>query len=194
MGLTEIGMFATVFLLIIGVSVLVGAIVLRASVSLLNRMSGVKGHDQRLAVEESRPRESMNVAHPPDQTNPYAAPADYVPRPLPGVSGRGVPSPSYGKSLGIMVLFTLFGTAASWLVTLAFYPASVFWSLGEVVDVVAALATYVAQFFVMAGLVTVMLPTKFGKACLVTLLVGVISVAIGLVVGVTLALVMMMAM
>lgn len=137
MGLMEMGAFATMFLLIIGVSVLVGAIVLRASVALLNRMSGVKRHDTTVAVEEIRPLESMNVVHPPDQTNPYAAPADYVPRPLPGVSGRGVPTPSYGKSLGIMALFMVLGTAASWLVSLAFYPASVFLSLGMVADVLA---------------------------------------------------------
>jgi hypothetical protein len=88
-----------------------------------------------------------------------------------GVSSPGsVPVPGFGKAIGIAFL-TILATAivvfvAGWAVNTGFVAAGA----GERgFDLLAQVISVPASLLVMAGMLTAMLPTSFGKAVLVTL-------------------------
>jgi hypothetical protein len=105
---------------------------------------------------------------------------------------NGVPEPGFGKALGIVVLNAIASAAAG-------FPVGMIvglWGQASGIDekttqAVAGLISLPIGFLVMGGLLTLMLPTSFGRALLVTLLQYVVIFLIALVIGIIAAAVLL---
>lgn len=137
---------AMMFVLLLGT--VVGAVILRAAVSLCNKFLGADDSD------------------------------------------GGVPEPSFGKAIGITFVTTLVNFVAGFMIGLVIGGAAAVGGADpQAGGIVAQLVSLPVGFLVMAGMLTLMLPTTFGRALLVALchfliVIVIVVVIVGIVVGI----------
>jgi hypothetical protein len=188
------------------IGILIGAVVLRCACWLYNKIAGASGGPTKRYRDEfegeDKPRRQPDVdryaeeeedeenEEEDDRPRPRRRPEAYDP------DGPGVPEPTVGKAMGIMAVNAVIGFGINFAIGLATGagmrgiggPAGggAAPNLGAVL--IANLVQLVVGYFLLAGLVTAMLPTKFGRACAVAGLFYVIGIAIAaVVVGVLIA-------
>jgi hypothetical protein len=183
------------------IGILIGAVVLRCACWLYNKIAGVSGGPTKQYRDEfegeDKPRrlpdegqyseeeDDEEDEEEDDRPRPRRRPAAYDP------DGPGVPEPTMGKAMGIMAVDMVIGFGINFVIGLA-TGAGMRGAGGAAVNIGAALFANIIQlvvgFFLLAGLVTAMLPTKFGRACAVAGLFYVIGIAIAaVIVGVLIA-------
>jgi hypothetical protein len=142
----------------------VGTIILRAAVALYNRICGATSTTHSAAIDVSHG--TLSVAN---SNNPYASPlADGSSI----VTTDGVPSPTFGKAMGIVLVSMIAGLPVSLIVNLVAASA-------QNMAIPLMFLALPANFLIAAAVLNGMLPTRrFGTACLVQLLVVVISLFI----------------
>jgi hypothetical protein len=92
----------------------------------------------------------------------------------------GVPLPGLGRSLGIAVCFTLASCAIGWLLLLVFNTAgSATGSTPQMSLLLAQLVAVPLNVVLLAGLVSLFLPTTFGRGLLVSLVYFLMLLVIG---------------
>ena len=104
-------------------------------------------------------------------------------------AGNGVPAPSFGKALGITALTMIANAIAGVLlgIVLAGGALAAGQANNPAVQAVPTLASIPVGLLVMAGLLTAMLPTSFGRGLLVALIQYAIMLVIGIIVAVIIA-------
>lgn len=153
--------------------VAVGAVVLRAAISLYNKSSGGKP-----SISSGQP------AYPTNQTlNPYQQQAGAYgePKPLAPMLSSAIPEPSFPKAMGVIAVTAIVNGIVS------FFAGFVIGVIGggagvpmQGIQVLAQLVSLVTSFFTMSLVVSGMLPTTFGRAALVTLYYFLIFIAIAI--------------
>ncbi len=97
---------------------------------------------------------------------------------------NGVPEPGFGKALGITVVTLIVNMGAGFVVGLIVGGWAAAAGMGQQgAQLLSSVISFPIGILTMAGMSTVMLPTSFGRALLVTLIQYAIMIAIGLVVG-----------
>ncbi len=95
-----------------------------------------------------------------------------------------VPEPGFGKALGITLVTMIVNVVVGFMVGLITGGGAAAAGVGaQGAQVISALISLPVGFFVMAGMLTAMLPTSFGRALLVTLVQYAISIAIAIAIG-----------
>ena len=159
------GILIAVLLFVLPIVLLLGAVILRGGVSFANK-----------CLPKERPR-----YYDEDDEEDYSDWDDYD-RPRKRREGK-IPEPGLGKAMGIVFV----GFIAQ-LVT-----AVPLFLMGDMIDdepELALLALLVALpigFLIASGLRAAMLPTAFGRACLVVLFEYIICIVVGIAVGVPVA-------
>jgi len=98
--------------------------------------------------------------------------------------GEGVPEPPMGRAMGIMFVTALVNGAAGFVLGMVVGGAAAAGGAqGQGAAVTAQLASLPVGFLVMAGMLSAMLPTTFGRAILVTLCHFIIGLLIAAVLG-----------
>jgi hypothetical protein len=98
---------------------------------------------------------------------------------------RAVPEPSFPKALGIAVVGMVTNVVVSTLLGLVLGVAGHAAQLNAgPTELIANLISIPVSFFVLGGILTVMLPTSFQRGLLVALIYCGIAIAIGLIVGI----------
>jgi len=146
------------------VSALIGAVFLRAGISLANRTLGP------IKVEFPQQPQSLpdqfGVADPVvsidepivDNSNPYASPASYTAPPRDVVT-YAIPEPAFGKATGIVLIQSLVAGVINFVAAVL---------LERHVDgSIIFVAILFVNFLVASIVYTLMLPTSYGKAVLV---------------------------
>ena len=167
--------FPCFLLLALPLGLLIGAVILRGAVSLANRKTGKPAEPSFYVVEDE------------DDWSDY---------PVPGRTrdefSKVIPMPGVGKGMGIMLSILIVNAIIGF--ALRMFIAEDQDIRGnrrgrdffDDPEVISRLATLPVGFFVMAGLLGALLPTRFGRACLVTLYYCLICIAIAFVIGVPL--------
>jgi hypothetical protein len=182
------------------IGVLIGAVILRCACWLYNKIVGAPGGPAayRDGVDDDRPRRRLDAERyddedeeddesgeeEDDRPRPRRRPAAYDP------DGPGVPEPTMGKAMGIMVVDMIVGAGINFVIGFATGagmrgfggPAGGGAAANLGVVLFAQLLQLIVGFFLLAGLVTAMLPTRFGRACAVAGLFYVIGIAIAAVI------------
>lgn len=199
------------FVIGLAIAALIGGLILKLCCSLFNKMRG----DSGVAGPPTYPSYDQPYDQPygqapagfgsgtPTGANPYAAPSTMPasqPTAIPGAyAGRGVPEPSYGKAVGIVLLRAVINQVIGFIIGFvggmaagpAVAPApnpqrpddafqAMFDSMGMQVPIL--IASTLISFFVGAAILKLMLPTSYGRACLVHLLEYCVYIVIGIII------------
>jgi hypothetical protein len=188
---------ALVFGILIGT--VIGAVILRAAIALYNKMAGASS-PPRGRRPEARPAaregdEGIMAGKAPPQAGDTDE--DLEEEELAAWDDRyrrmsaGVPEPTFSRAMGITFVTALVQAIAGFSVGFATQGAAAAGGQGQGLgpQILAMLISLPMGFLIMAAMLTAMLPTTFGRACIVTLLTYVIAVAIYVVVIVLFALV-----
>lgn len=155
--------------------VAIGAVILRAAISLYNKSSG--GSSNGNSGKPAYPtNQSLN---PYDQQAAYGQPKPFAP--MPPTLSAGIPEPSFPKAMGIIAVAGIVNAVVSFLV--GFVIGLIGGGAGvpmQGIQLVAQLVSLVTGFFTMSLVVSGMLPTTFGRAALVTLYYFLICIAIAI--------------
>jgi len=155
-----------IFIIALPLSLWVGAMILRAAISLANKRIGP-------------PPEPASFVEDEDDWGDY---------PLPGERQEGssgaIPAPSIGGGMmmmmGIVIVNVVVGAAIHIVMGEERGPRRGGGGLLDDADFLAAVATVPASFLVTAGLLAAMLPTRFSRSCLVTLFYYLICIGIAI--------------
>jgi hypothetical protein len=178
-------MFGLAVLAVVLIVVLfIAAAVLKAAVSFLNKITG--NQDDPMPYYPSMQQGPQTPSFMgPTSNNPYAAPTTTGPAPYVSRPGGKIAEPGYGKAIGIVLLRGFVNNAAGFALGFVFglvAPQAVPAGQADPQDPMAIvremwtqqlglmLASLAISFFLGALLLKVMLPTTYGKACLVQLL------------------------
>jgi hypothetical protein len=158
---------------------LFGAMILRAACAWYNSLTG---KSRRTSDALAAPAEAIQF--PPASANPYEAPT--VPSQWQSDNNAaGVPEPGFSKawliSFAAILANGVIGFALGLVVGFGGAVAGVD---GKLLMLLSLVVSSPVCFLVTAGLLAAMLPTSIGRAMIVTLLYLVISLAIGVVIGI----------
>ena len=101
-----------------------------------------------------------------------------------------VPEPSFGQAMGIIFVAWLVNLAVGFVLGMIFAGGAAAVGADRTQLMIAQVISIPIGFFVLAGMVTVMLPTTFGRAVLVSLLYLLVAVVVGLIIGIVVAMVL----
>jgi hypothetical protein len=106
---------------------------------------------------------------------------------------RAVPEPSFGKALGITVVSMIANMAVGFMVGIVIGGGGAAAGANpQHVQIISTLVSLPVGFLVMSGMLTLMLPTSFGRGMLVALLQYAISFAIAIAIGLIVFLVVLL--
>ena len=169
---------ALAFLLIIPVAfligVVIGAVFLRASISLANKVFSPEVSGYRPPPRQL-PSDNISSAMP-DPSNPYAAPSTPMAPAYGGTFRPAIPEPSFGKAMGIVAVAGIVGGVINIVIGLVLQGS-------PELALVGGFANLLVGFLVSSTVYSMMLPTSFGRAALVYLFTILIVIAIAVVVG-----------
>ena len=157
-----------IFGLVIGS--LVGAVLLRAAVALANKILGPQAApDPNPSFAENHQHDSPGVTDP---ANPYSAPAMAATATEATGATLAIPTPTFGKALGIAAVLSILGFVIS-------FGAGVIGQASPAVDLVVRIGSLGVNFLTASLVFTKLLPTTFRRAALVYVMYLVIAGLIG---------------
>lgn len=186
-----------IFMILIGL--IIGSVILRCACWIYNKMVGASGGRRdryRDEADDYRPRRSRSRDDEEEEGDEDDEEEEDDDRPRLRRRSRefdpdapGVPEPSTGKAMGIIALNWLIGTAIS--VVLGLVMGGGLAAIGRGgpgavgiagMQMASSCVQLVAGFLILSGLLTAMLPTKFGRACAVSAITYVILIALAAVI------------
>lgn len=165
---------------------LIGAVALRASIALLNKLlPGSNSHPgiPAMGPEFAPPPAAPVDYHGGDPANPFSAPATlgYAANAPQTRTARALREPSFVHAFGIMFVIALCSTVFNFVKNIVMSASG-----DQVVEIAGSLVGMVVNFLIASAVIKLMLPTTFGKAFLAYLLAAImlfgILMCIGLVV------------
>jgi len=169
-------MFLAVPFLLVGLAIggLVGAIILRAAVAVVNKILGSRSGPESHSSHQS----DLDIQQPMlDPTNPYSAPAV-------AATGRspGIPEPSFGKAFLIAAVASIVGVVIRGAIGAALGPVV---GGDPMLGLAVSVGSLVVNFLFACLIFSKMLPTTLGRAAGVyaaylgiVLVVGIVILAI----------------
>lgn len=149
---------------------LIGAVLIRAAVSVVNKILGPGEAPLSDAPFVGTGR--IESYAPSDSSNPYSTPSQTAHAPDNGP--LAVPEPSFGRAVAIALVATILGFAVNFFLGVISPPE---------LAVAVSLASLALNFVIVSFVFSQMLPTSFGKAAFIY----VMYIAIALVVGIVIA-------
>jgi hypothetical protein len=100
-------------------------------------------------------------------------------------SPSAIPEPSFGKSMGIMLLVMIANAIASIVITMVMgVGAATVGGPPAGINFAAQGGSFVVSLLIMSALLTALLPTTFPRGLLLTLCFGVIAILVGIAIGI----------
>lgn len=146
-------------LIAIPIGLLIGAAILRGAISLANMCIGGESYESRSSYDDDD--------------------LDY--RPRRSASSSKVPEPSLGQAMMIILVTAIVNAVVGFGVGIVVGVAGAGANMDQQsIQIIAQLIGLPVGFLIMSGMLTALLPTSFGRACLVTLFYYLICIAIGI--------------
>jgi hypothetical protein len=175
------------------IALIIGAVIVRCSCWIYNKMVGAtaprKGRyqedeeeydDRRTARELDNERDEDEEQDADDRPRIRRRPTIY------DGDGPGVPEPSTGRAMGIAALILVLTIVIGQVISFTTGVGARGFAAGGAATkvgllVIAGCGQLVVDYLIVAGLLTAMLPTKFGRACVVALICCVIYIIIAVI-------------